>query len=52
MKDLHKEHKDPVKIQKAIDDLNRRIETTTIKPQDEKKMLTEIKFLKGSLSSA
>lgn len=52
MKELHRDHKDPEKIQKAIEDMQKRYETTTLKNQEEKKMLTEIKFLKGTLSSA
>lgn len=52
-KDLHREHKDPVKIQKAIEDLQRRYETTTLKnPQEEKKVMNDIKFLKGTIASA
>lgn len=50
---MHREHKEPEAIRKAIEELQRRYETTTLKnPQEEKKILNDIKFLKGTLPSA
>ena len=52
-KSLHRDHQDPVKIQKAMDDMTKRFETTTLKsPAEEKKILQEIKTLKATLPSA
>lgn len=50
---LHRDHQDPSKIQKAIEDLEKRFETTTLKnANEEKKLMTELKTLKASIPSA
>lgn len=47
-----KEAQDPEKIQEQIEDMQRRYETTTLKPQEEKKLLADIKKLKDSIPYA
>ena len=52
-KNLHKDHQQPDKIQQEVENMQKRFETTTLKnPQEEKKILADIKFLKASLPSA
>ena len=52
-KQLHRDHQDPTKIQKAIEEMEKRYKTTTLKSNnDEKKLLLEIKTLKDSLPAA
>lgn len=43
---------DPVKIQARINELDRRYETTSLPPQEEKKLIAEIKRLKDSINIA
>jgi len=48
-----REDQDPNKIRQNVEDMQRRYETTTLKnPQEEKKMLADIKKLKDSLPNA
>lgn len=52
-KDLQRDFTNPAKIEEAINDKQKRFETTTLKSaNDEKNILMEIKKLKASLPSA
>lgn len=42
----------PAQIKKTIEDMQKRYETTTLKPQEEKKMLADIKKMKDSIPQA
>ena len=48
----NKDMQDPVKIQTRISELERRYETTSLPPQEEKKLIAEIKRLKDSIQNA
>lgn len=53
LKDLQRDFTNPAKIEEAINDKQRRFETTTLKSaNDERAILNEIKKLKASLPSA
>lgn len=45
----NKDLQDPVKIQAKITELERRYETTSLAPQEEKKLIAETKKLKDSI---
>ena len=47
-----KDSQNPEKIQDLINELQRRYETTTLKPQEEKKILSDIKKLKDGIPNA
>jgi uncharacterized coiled-coil DUF342 family protein len=47
-----KDFQNPEKIQTMIEDMQRRYETTTLKPQEEKKILADIKKLKDGIPNA
>lgn len=52
-KGLSREHQDPEAIRKSIGELERRFETTTLKNNnEEKKILNDIKTLKGLVGNA
>ncbi len=47
-----RDDQDPNKIKQNIDDMNKRYETTTLSPADEKKLLATIKKLKEQIPNA
>ena len=47
-----KDSQDPASILKAVEDMQKRYETTTLKPAEEKKMLADIKKMKESIPNA
>lgn len=47
-----REEQDPINVQKVIEDMQKRYETTTLKPAEEKKMLADMKKLKESIPFA
>lgn len=48
----NKDLQDPVKIQAKIAELEKRYETTSLAPQEEKKLIAETKKLKDSVQNA
>lgn len=47
-----RENQNPENIRKTIEDMQRRYETTTLKPAEEKKMLADMKKMKESIPNA
>lgn len=48
----NRDQHNPVALKKAIEDMQKRYETTTLKPAEEKKMLADIKKMKDSIPTA
>jgi uncharacterized coiled-coil DUF342 family protein len=47
-----RDQQNPIKLKQTIEEMERRYETTTLKPQEEKKLLAEIRKIKDSLPNA
>jgi uncharacterized coiled-coil DUF342 family protein len=47
-----RDQQNPIKLKQTIEEMEHRYETTTLKPQEEKKLLAEIKKIKDSLPYA